>query len=227
MNEPYPHSAASDRRSAGQSRHAGGADRGRGPHLSQGISVRSARDRAAGTRCGNLCSTASSCRSGRASRRAPTGKSGTRERDESPLKTITRAQAEKLAQLLAPERNNIVVDWAMRYGSAVDRLAHRFADARGLRPHSGGAALSAICRRHDRDGRRRSVQGADAHARAAGAAHRAALLRRSGLYRCAGDLAHRRASRRRSRRRKSCLRRFTAFRRNTSTRAIPTRCIAR
>ena len=40
-----------------------------------------------------------------------------RERDESPLKTITRAQTEKLAQLLASERNNIVVDWAMRYGS--------------------------------------------------------------------------------------------------------------
>src|SRR5262249_53332362 len=40
-----------------------------------------------------------------------------RERNESPLKTITRAQADKLAQLLAAERSNIVVDWAMRYGS--------------------------------------------------------------------------------------------------------------
>ncbi|MGZ5895598.1 MAG: ferrochelatase, partial [Xanthobacteraceae bacterium] len=39
-----------------------------------------------------------------------------RERDESPLKTITRAQAEKLAQLLASDRHNLVVDWAMRYG---------------------------------------------------------------------------------------------------------------
>jgi ferrochelatase len=46
-----------------------------------------------------------------------------RELDESPLKTITREQAEKLAAMLADER--IVVDWAMRYGnpSVASRLA--------------------------------------------------------------------------------------------------------
>jgi ferrochelatase len=46
-----------------------------------------------------------------------------RERNEGPLKTITRAQAEKLAAALADER--IVVDWAMRYASPAiaDRLA--------------------------------------------------------------------------------------------------------
>ena len=38
-----------------------------------------------------------------------------RERDESPLKTITREQAERLAAALGDER--IVVDWAMRYGN--------------------------------------------------------------------------------------------------------------
>jgi ferrochelatase len=38
-----------------------------------------------------------------------------RERNESPLKTITRAQAEKLAA--APEFAHLVVDWAMRYGN--------------------------------------------------------------------------------------------------------------
>jgi ferrochelatase len=37
------------------------------------------------------------------------------ERNESPLKTITRAQAEKLTAMLGDER--IVVDWAMRYGN--------------------------------------------------------------------------------------------------------------
>ena len=37
-----------------------------------------------------------------------------RERDEGPLKTITRGQAEKLAADLADER--VVVDWSMRYG---------------------------------------------------------------------------------------------------------------
>ncbi|MCT7377519.1 ferrochelatase [Chelativorans salis] len=39
-----------------------------------------------------------------------------RERDESPLRTFTRAQAEKLGAALA-EHKHIVVDWAMRYGS--------------------------------------------------------------------------------------------------------------
>jgi protoporphyrin/coproporphyrin ferrochelatase len=37
------------------------------------------------------------------------------EKNESPLKTITRAQAEKLGQSL--EGSHIVVDWAMRYGN--------------------------------------------------------------------------------------------------------------
>jgi ferrochelatase len=39
------------------------------------------------------------------------------EKDESPLKTITRAQAEKLAERLAPLGRNIIVDWAMRYAN--------------------------------------------------------------------------------------------------------------
>ncbi len=39
-----------------------------------------------------------------------------READESPLKTITRAQATKLAAALAPEHPAVLVDWAMRYG---------------------------------------------------------------------------------------------------------------
>jgi len=43
--------------------------------------------------------------------------------NESPLKTITRSQAEKLAQRFTLS-NNILVDWGMRYGSpaAVDRV---------------------------------------------------------------------------------------------------------
>ena len=48
-----------------------------------------------------------------------------RERDESPLKTITRAQADKLAASLAQAHPRIIVDWAMRYGnpSIPSRLA--------------------------------------------------------------------------------------------------------
>ena len=39
------------------------------------------------------------------------------ERNESPLKTITRSQAEKLARALEPLGKHLVIDWAMRYGS--------------------------------------------------------------------------------------------------------------
>ena len=50
-----------------------------------------------------------------------------KERDEGPLKTITRAQSEKLGRLLAARLSArpIVVDWAMRYGkpSIASRLA--------------------------------------------------------------------------------------------------------
>ena len=50
-----------------------------------------------------------------------------KERDEGPLKTITRAQSEKLARLLTARvgARPIVVDWAMRYGkpSIANRLA--------------------------------------------------------------------------------------------------------
>lgn len=39
------------------------------------------------------------------------------ERDESPLRTITRSQSEQLAGTLAGLSGDIVVDWAMRYGN--------------------------------------------------------------------------------------------------------------
>src|SRR5262249_9914566 len=47
------------------------------------------------------------------------------EKNESPLKTITRSQAEKLARALEPLGNHLVVDWAMRYGhpSIASKLA--------------------------------------------------------------------------------------------------------
>lgn len=46
------------------------------------------------------------------------------ELDESPLRTITRSQAEKVAHVLAAKKN-VVVDWAMRYGnpSIASRIA--------------------------------------------------------------------------------------------------------
>jgi protoporphyrin/coproporphyrin ferrochelatase len=52
------------------------------------------------------------------------------ERNESPLKTITRSQAEKLGLALEPLGKEIMVDWAMRYGnpSLAERLAHLVAE---------------------------------------------------------------------------------------------------
>jgi len=40
-----------------------------------------------------------------------------REKKESPIKTITRSQAEKLAGILEPLGKHVMVDWAMRYAS--------------------------------------------------------------------------------------------------------------
>jgi protoporphyrin/coproporphyrin ferrochelatase len=47
------------------------------------------------------------------------------ERDEGPLKTITRAQAEELTARLAPLADRVSVDWGMRYGkpSTQERIA--------------------------------------------------------------------------------------------------------
>ncbi len=55
-----------------------------------------------------------------------------RELDESPLRTISRAQAEKLASIFADD-DRVVVDWGMRYGnpsirSAVDNLMKQGCD---------------------------------------------------------------------------------------------------
>jgi protoporphyrin/coproporphyrin ferrochelatase len=43
------------------------------------------------------------------------GKIWNHDQDESPLKTITRSQAEKLGAILEPLGKHVIVDWAMRY----------------------------------------------------------------------------------------------------------------
>jgi protoporphyrin/coproporphyrin ferrochelatase len=40
-----------------------------------------------------------------------------RDKNESPIKTITRSQAEKLAGILEPLGRHVIVDWAMRYAN--------------------------------------------------------------------------------------------------------------
>jgi ferrochelatase len=51
------------------------------------------------------------------------------DRNESPFKTITRSQAEKLAGILQPLGKHVIVDWAMRYASPsiASRLDHLIA----------------------------------------------------------------------------------------------------
>jgi protoporphyrin/coproporphyrin ferrochelatase len=76
-----------------------------------------------------------------------------RERDESPLKTITRAQADKLTASLARSHPKIIVDWAMRYGnpSLPSRLANL--QAQGcerillvpLYPQYSAATTATVC----------------------------------------------------------------------------------
>ncbi len=76
-----------------------------------------------------------------------------RDKDESPLKTITRAQAEKLAALLDSLGTNIVVDWAMRYASPSIASRLEALTARGcerilvmpLYPQYAAATTATVC----------------------------------------------------------------------------------
>ena len=75
-----------------------------------------------------------------------------KEKNESPLKTITRAQAEKLAAAIA-DHAHVVVDWAMRYGNP--SMAMRIEDltAQGcdrllvvpLYPQYSAATSATVC----------------------------------------------------------------------------------
>jgi protoporphyrin/coproporphyrin ferrochelatase len=73
------------------------------------------------------------------------------EKNESPLKTITRAQSEKLAQSL--EGSHIVVDWAMRYGNPSIRERMQALIAQGcdrflivpLYPQYSAATTATVC----------------------------------------------------------------------------------
>jgi len=74
------------------------------------------------------------------------------ERNESPLKTITRAQSEKLAAAIA-DHDHIVVDWAMRYGnpsiaSRIDALVSEGCDRLlvvPLYPQYSAATSATVC----------------------------------------------------------------------------------
>jgi len=74
------------------------------------------------------------------------------EKNESPLKTITRAQADKLAASIA-DHDHVVVDWAMRYGnpsirSRIDALMTQGCDRLlvvPLYPQYSAATSATVC----------------------------------------------------------------------------------
>ena len=108
-----------------------------------------------------------------------------KERNESPLKTITRSQAEKLAAKLG-DRPQVIVDWGMRYGlpptsERIKALKEQGCDRILLFPlypqYSASTTATALDKAYD---------ALKDHALAAGDPHRAALFRRSGPYRGAG-----------------------------------------
>lgn len=74
------------------------------------------------------------------------------ERNESPLKTITRSQAEKLSEAIA-DHDHVVVDWAMRYGnpsigSRIDALTAQGCDRLlvvPLYPQYSAATSATVC----------------------------------------------------------------------------------
>src|SRR4051812_35280984 len=74
------------------------------------------------------------------------------DKNESPLKTITRAQAEKLAEAIA-DHDHIVVDWAMRYGNPSIRSRIEVLTAQGcnrllvvpLYPQYSAATSATVC----------------------------------------------------------------------------------
>ncbi|MTV16630.1 MULTISPECIES: ferrochelatase [Bradyrhizobium] len=74
------------------------------------------------------------------------------EKNESPLKTITRSQADKLAEAIA-DHDHVVVDWAMRYGnpSIKERIEALAAQGCGrllvvpLYPQYSAATSATVC----------------------------------------------------------------------------------
>ena len=74
------------------------------------------------------------------------------EKNESPLKTITRSQAEKLTEAIA-DHDHVVVDWAMRYGNPsirarIDALAAQGCDRLlvvPLYPQYSAATSATVC----------------------------------------------------------------------------------
>src|SRR3954463_6209557 len=76
-----------------------------------------------------------------------------RERDESPLKTITRSQSDRLEEMFDKVGNRLRIDWAMRYGkpsirSRLEALADQNCErilAVPLYPQYAAATTATVC----------------------------------------------------------------------------------
>jgi protoporphyrin/coproporphyrin ferrochelatase len=76
-----------------------------------------------------------------------------REKNESPIKVISRSQAEKLSGILEPLGKHIIVDWAMRYAnpsiaSRLEAMIKRGCDRiliMPLYPQYSGATTATVC----------------------------------------------------------------------------------
>jgi protoporphyrin/coproporphyrin ferrochelatase len=104
-----------------------------------------------------------------------------RDRDESPLKTISRSQAEKLQQsicngLLGDARSDVIVDWGMRYGNPSLKAAVERLTAKGCHPLR--PALSAVFGGDQRDRMRQDLRNIGVAAESTGFAGCRAILRR-------------------------------------------------
>jgi hypothetical protein len=88
------------------------------------------------------------------------------DRDEVPLKTITRAQSEKLGAAPTISTRSIACDWAMQIQRAPDRRAAR-ASGRGRTAFSSFPTCNIAPLDRDR-GRRKKGGGAAVRARVAG-----------------------------------------------------------
>ena len=147
-----PHRRAADRRAAGQSRHAGrGRCAGVRRYLKEFLSdPRVIEDQGL---VWKLVLNGIILPMRPRAKPATTSKIWNTELNESPLKTITRAQAEKLAAALAPLGRRIVVDWAMRYGnpSIASRLPSSMAQGcerilvMPLYPQYSAATTATVC----------------------------------------------------------------------------------
>ena len=110
-----------------------------------------------------------------------------KERDEFPLRTITRTQGEKVAAALAA-RSDLVVDWAMRYGnpsiaSRIEALREKGCDRLLVFPLYPQYSASTTATVNDK-----AFDTLEADALSTCGPHGARLSRRSRLYRGVGPL---------------------------------------